>query len=326
MTELRVLREQGLLRLHRRPYPELAGAADSLGLPVDVLLERVVARLDGDLAHATAYTLGTAPGTRDWPASERRKHAAKVYRLSVERFRKEQELLILENVAARIRAMLGAARPAELPMGSSLRLQVGGAALTLHRRPVETLKDVAAIASSENVYLEMSKSFKSSLSASLRAAAAARDDVGDVVDDVLPRELRAWMRAHGREGGRVTAGTVVPTSPGELRRHGVRRLYHAAIAVPLPGSNDYSVEPAAVDRAVHGIFRLAAHEGMASVCLPMFGAGRAGLDPETAFAYLWGALAHEAPWACELHIVTRSERGTNAALRGLRAAGAVPAS
>ncbi|MDF5757506.1 macro domain-containing protein [Spongiactinospora sp. TRM90649] len=320
--ELRVLRRAGLLRLRDHELPALTGAADAAGLPIDDLLDRVVAGLDGNLAQATAYTFGLAAGTRDWPAQERRKQAAKLYGVSPDAFRKSQEELILKNLAHEIIKLVDGYgyTGTGLPLGTTRRIPVGGTAVTLHRRPVETLRGVEVIVSSENTYLEMSKTYKSSLSATLRNAAAVRNEAGDVVDDVLPRQLRAWMRAHGREGGTVIAGTVVPTSPGELAGNGVRRVYHAATVVPRPGADRYDVQPVAVVRAVRNVFGLAAHEGMRSICFPLFGAGRGGLEAGTAFDYLWSALAPYLGEPFDIHVITRSDQGTRAALTGLQSA------
>lgn len=324
VAELRVLRERGLLRQRHHPFPVLEEAARQAGASVDQLLEQVVARMDGQLGEATAYTLGLVPGTKDWAAQDRRKRAAALYGVTPERFRRQQELLILENLAHEI---LGrppeAAECDELPMGGSLRVVTKAGAVTLHRQPVETLRGVEVIVSSENIYLEMSKWYKSSMSARLRSAAAVRNELGDVVDDVLQRELREWLAARGRAGGTVMAGTVVPTSAGELERHGVRRICHAAVVVPRAGGDTYDVERAAVARTVAWVFDHLEREGFRSVCLPLFGSGRGGLDPAVAFSCLWEALAPELAREVEVHLVVRSARGTSAALDGLRAEGSV---
>ncbi|MFC6082590.1 macro domain-containing protein [Sphaerisporangium aureirubrum] len=334
VAEIRVVRERGLLRLNQVRLPALGAAVEALGLPsadgvlgssITRVLEQVLERLGGGtLRDATAYTLGLVPGTRDWSAQARRKRAATVYGLSVERFRKDRERLILGHVAETILALCAeaAAAPEERDVpgvGGARRLAVRSGdtelVITLHRAPVETIRGIDILVSSENIYLEMAKTYRTSLSATLRNAAARRGETGEVVDDVLQRELREWLRAHGREGTAVAPGTVVATSPGELARQGVRRVYHAATAVPRPGTDGYTVEPAAVLRAVRGVFALARAERglfdppLRSLCLPLFGAGRAGLPPETSLAYLWAALEPELtgpdPW--DVHLITRRE-------------------
>jgi O-acetyl-ADP-ribose deacetylase (regulator of RNase III) len=179
--------------------------------------------------------------------------------------------------------------------------------------PIELLRDIDILVSPENVYLEPSKTFHPTVSGSLRGAAALRDPTtGEIQDDVLARELAAWLRKHGRPGLPVRAGTVVPTSPGRLAERGVRRVYHAAVAVPRDA--EYQVSPETVARAVAECFALARAERrslapeLESICFPLLGAGRGGL-PETLSAswLIWAIrdeLAHDTSW--QVHVVVRS--------------------
>jgi O-acetyl-ADP-ribose deacetylase (regulator of RNase III) len=349
VVELRLVRERGLLRLRGAALPALTAATAALRLSategltsssVAALLDQVIISLgEGTLATATAYTFGLASGTRDWPAQDRRRRSAEVYGVTPERFRKHQERLIVEHVAEEILrlCLLGAKRdgedgPPALSVGARRRLVLtlpaGEGHVTVCRMPVQALRNVDILVSSENIYLEMSKIFKSSLSASLRSAAALRNEVGELLDDVLQRELHAWVRAHGREGLSVAPGTVVPTSSGELAALGVRRVYHAATAIPKTHTNDYDVEPTGVLHAVRNVFRLARQERalfsppLASICFPLFGAGRGGLEPEISFAYLWPGLEPEICRDWDIHLLTRSAAGCTAVLRGLNELGA----
>nr|WP_062339734.1 macro domain-containing protein [Herbidospora sakaeratensis] len=322
IADLRVLREKGLLRRHSLELAALTAVCRRLALPVERVLDLVIGRLDGKLAEAAAHSMGMTPGMRDWPGQERRARAARVYGVSVERFRKHHELLVLGELAQGLLDLAGAPGRGRPRLGGSVEFRFRGVPILTHRRPIETLRDVDVLVSSENVYLEMSKPFKATLSATLRKAAAVWDPSGRLVDDVLPRELRGWLREHGREGEAVAAGTVVPTSSGELARQGVNRVYHAAVAVPRAGANDYDVDATAVMRAVHNVFDLAGTEGWRSVALPLLGAGRGGLQPEVAFAYVWAALESRLDQGLLVHLVTRSERSSEALTKGLRAAGA----
>lgn len=183
---------------------------------------------------------------------------------------------------------------------------------TLHVSPIELLRDIEVLVSSENVYLEMSKTFRPTVSGALRLAAAVRDPAGEIVDDVLARELAAWLRAHGRPGLPVRPGTVVPTSPGTLAARGVRRIYHAAVATPL--DDTYEVRPESIARAVSACFALARAErdryepALSSICFPLLGAGRGGLAPAVSATWLrWAIrdeLARDARW--RVHLVVRS--------------------
>lgn len=183
---------------------------------------------------------------------------------------------------------------------------------TLHVSPIELLRDIEVLVSSENVYLEMSKTFRPTVSGALRLAAAVRDPAGEIVDDVLARELAAWLRAHGRPGLPIRPGTVVPTSPGALAARGVRRIYHAAVATPL--DDTYEVRPESIARAVSACFALARTErdryepALSSICFPLLGAGRGGLAPAVSATWLrWAIrdeLARDARW--RVHLVVRS--------------------
>ncbi|MEU1788918.1 macro domain-containing protein [Streptomyces sparsogenes] len=184
--------------------------------------------------------------------------------------------------------------------------------VTVHVSPIELLRDIEVLVSSENVYLEMSKTFRPTVSGALRLAAAVRDPAGEIVDDVLTRELAAWLRAHGRPGLPVRPGTVVPTSSGALAARGVRRIYHAAVATPQ--GDTYEVRPESIARAVSACFALARTERdryrpeLSSICFPLLGAGRGGLSPAVSATWLrWAIrdeLARDARW--RVHLVVRS--------------------
>lgn len=71
--------------------------------------------------------------------------------------------------------------------------------VTVHVLPVELLTGIDVIVSSENTYLQMSKTFRDTVSGSLRRGAAIRGPAGEIIDDVLARELA---------DGRVKAATA----------------------------------------------------------------------------------------------------------------------
>jgi hypothetical protein len=198
-----------------------------------------------------------------------------VYSVSIERFRKAQERMLVEEVAeailARCRQRLLAvggtspepagesmpgttygARSADDPaaggtrragtVGGSersvrwqrlLRTSTGEVPVTLHLTPIDLLTDIDILVSSENVYLQAAQTFKSSISACLRLAGARTNSAGEIVDDIISRELAAWLRDNGRSGLPVAPGTVATTSPGELAKQGIRRVYHAAMGAAL---------------------------------------------------------------------------------------------
>jgi O-acetyl-ADP-ribose deacetylase (regulator of RNase III) len=210
--------------------------------------------------------------------------------------------------------------PFVLPVGPS-----SSASLTLHAGSIEGLENIDIIVSSENVHLELAKPFKSSLSARLRNAAAYKNAAGEVVDDVISREVSEWIRENARPGLPVEPGTVVATSSGRLVHRGIRRIYHAAVVVPRAGTNEYDVDLESIYRAVRATVQLAKVErrtiapALRSICFPLFGTGRAGLDPAVSFAWMWPALQQElaADDSWEIHISAGRADSAAAVLREL---------
>lgn len=347
VADLKVLRERGLVRLRHTDLPALrlaagranigAAAAGGPGSP-EALLRAAVDNIGGgSLGAAAERTFGLGRGARDRPAQDRRRSAAMVYGVSVERFRKHHERVVLEQVAEEILKLCGpapprpAADPAEFGPAARLDGRAGGEqfAIVVHTEPVELVSGVDAIVVPQNIYLELPQHFKSSIAAAVRRAACHRGADGEVVADVIADELAAWLSKHGRPGLPVAAGTVAPTSAGAMAAQGVRRVYHAAVTTPRPGTNDYDVEPTAVAQAASRALALARAERgefsppLRSIGFPLLGAGRGGLHPQTSFAWLWAAIerdfAANGPW--ELHFLTRRRATADVILAGLKDAG-----
>ncbi|MFJ1668691.1 macro domain-containing protein [Streptomyces bottropensis] len=360
VDELGRVRALGLLRLHeaeletlsacvagRSPGADVAAAPGDRAQPeaVERLLHAVLLGLDGELLRdAALHSFGFAPGTRDLSGKERRERAAHVYRVGAERFRKHQEKLMLQQVA---RAILnhGGREPAPVPpdsregSGDGVRgsavapvragrhvlrtaFSHGDVLLTLHVAPIELVTGVDVLVSSENIYFEMSKTFRRTVSGSLRRAGATKDAVGRITDDVIARQLSDWVRNFGVPGLPVAAGTVAVTSPGALAAQGVRRILHAAVATPSATGDGYETAPAAVATAVRRVFQLAAAERrsgrvpLRSVALPLLGAGRGGLDARTSAETVVGTLEQvlrdDPDWS--VHLVTRNPLSARAVL------------
>ncbi|MGQ4511156.1 macro domain-containing protein [Streptomyces sp. DW26H14] len=346
LAEIQVVRRAGLLRLRGRELHALeaaASAAAAAAAPssaaartregaVEALLRRAVEQLDaGTLRTAAEYSLGLAQGTRDWPASSRRARAAEVYRVSGERFRKHHEVMVLGQVAENIVKL--AAGETESPgeggwegdTHRALDVRVGDwtVRLTLHIHPVDLLRDVDVVVSPVNTYLALPEPYKSSVSASLRRAAAVRGVTGDLLDDPVPAELRAWKERNGTSGRPVLPGTVAATGSGAMASSGVRRIYHAAVARPRPGTNDYDVLPADLTRAASRALTLLAEEHdrytppLRSVCFPLLGSGRGRLPYRVSTTAVWSAveaeLARGARW--DVHFVVRTPEAARAVER-----------
>ncbi|MFE3996269.1 hypothetical protein ACFXPW_31995 [Streptomyces goshikiensis] len=375
LAEVREVRRAGIVRLRELSLPVLtamsAGPGEgNSGEPrfpaVERLLRTAVAAIGGGtLQEAAEFSLGLARGTRDWPPADRRRRAAQVYGVSVERFRKNQELMVLGQVAEQlVRLASGApaqppatggaapapdtgtvpadgsapvsaltsasatfepsARPRPLaPSHHRIPVRAGGHGrhVTLHVHAVDLLRDIDVVVSPSNTHLALPEPYKSSVAASLRRAGAVRDPAGRLVEDSVRDELRAWSARFAAPGLSVAPGTVAPTGAGALAWQGIRRIFHAAVAVPRPGTNDYDVQPADVTRAVTRVFALLAEENgrsadaglppLKSLCMPLLGAGRGGLTATVSFAAVWAAveaeLARGGDW--DLHfLVRRPER------------------
>ena len=361
LRELTLVRRAGPLRLRELELPSLlmvaarlsgtdatggTGRTDATARPtprgrvsVELLLQQAVARLDDStLREAAAYTLGLAHGTRAWPPAARRRHAAGLYGLSTERFRKHQERLLLGQVAEQVLRIADLDGPAPAPGQAApsaghrtVRLPRFGpeAVVSLHVHPVDLLRDVDVVVSPTNTHLALPEAYKSSVSASLRRAGAVRDLTGGLVEDSVHDELVRWRTRHGSPGRPVATATVAPTGAGALAEQGVRRIYHAAVAVPRAGTNEYDVQAADVTRAVTRVFALLALERnrfdppLRSVCLPLLGSGRGGLEHELSARAVWEAveaeLVRNPRW--QIHLVVRRQPPADLVERLLRARG-----
>jgi O-acetyl-ADP-ribose deacetylase (regulator of RNase III) len=348
VADLRLLRERGLVRIRHTELASLRTAAarssavpaDALGpRAIEALLRAAVASLGGGtLATAAEHTFGLNRGGRDRPAADRRRRAAQEYGVSVERFRKHHERVVIEQVAE---AILGLCQPVPPPAREAGRAELAreirlagrpgtaGFPVTVHVEPVELLRDVDVVIAPANVYLELPQPFKASVSAALRRAAARRGPDGAVIADEVADELRTWVATRGRPGMPVSAGTVAATSAGALAGQGIRRIYHAAITSPRPGTNDYDVLPTAIAHAVHAAFALARAERgrftppLRSLGFPLLGAGRGGLEPATSFAWTWAALEREMrqdpDW--DIHFITRRRAIADVIVAGITSSG-----
>ncbi|WP_329563064.1 hypothetical protein OG711_36485 [Streptomyces uncialis] len=353
LAEVRMVRRAGVVGLRSLSTPELSRIVHRPGhsgtatgpATVEQLLRTAVAGIGGGtLQTAAEYSLGLAAGTRDWPAADRRRRAAQVYGVSIERFRKHHELMVLGQIAERIlliaatdtdtdtaTASVTGTAPADgqRPDPGAVPVALPGLAashrtlhplvhgrrttVTVHTHSVDLLRDIDVVVSPCNTYFALPAPFKSSVAATLRRAGARKDPTGGLVEDSVHDELWGWAARNGMPGRAALPGTVAATSAGALGEQGIRRLYHAAVAVPRPDSNDYDVPPTVVTRSVAAAFALLAREAddhdppLRSLCLPLLGAGRGGLSPLESFGALWPAveaeLARGAPW--QVHFVMR---------------------
>ncbi len=325
---------------------------------VEELLRAAVAALGTEeIGTAAAYLFGLVQGTVGRAPTDLRERAAQEYGLSAETFRKEPERLLVARVADEILLLCRRAgardrlpRPrwadvrddlarAEADLGDGAGEEFGAARYGPYPMPcgeatvpfwvevgkVEYLHDVDVVVSAENAYLEPARMFTATLSGAIRRAAAERDDAGKVVRDVVADELAAWVREHGSVGQPFEPGIVAPTSPGTLEQQGIRRLYHAAAAVPQVGSHDYVVTGENIVRSIHSVASLLTRERelftppLASFSVPLFGAGYGRRDPGFSFDWVWralqAALTGNEDWT--VHLTVLGGREAIAVLTGL---------
>ena len=319
---------------------------------------------DGESGLALAYLFGVVQGTIGRRPTDLRERAAREYgRLSPETFRKGPERTLISRLADEILQLGGPELGPPPEPGSDSRdrgdrpdvvqdlgralAEVGetddqyttarygpyhcafdGRIVPLHVRvgKIEHLTDVDVVVSSENVYIEPARMFTATLSGAIRRAAAERDGAGVLVRDVVHEELGSWVADHGSPGQPVEPGVVVPTSSGALAGQGIRRIYHAAVAVPKAGTHEYTVTWESVGRGVHSVFdRLRAERHrfdppLRSVSLPLFGAGYGQIDVGESWIWLWRSLraelARDSGW--EVYLTALTARQAVTILRGLR--------
>src|SRR5690349_10635597 len=191
VADLRLLRKRGLVRIRHSDLPALETAVGYTEVPaaagggpgaVEELLRAAVSRLgDGSLGAAATATFGLGRGARDAPAQVRRRRAALTYGVSVERFRKHHERVVIEQVAEEILKLCPPSTTrrshADIPLPElghqrTLAGAVGGERfpITVHTEPVELLSGVDIVVVPQNLYLELPQHFKSSVAAAVSRA------------------------------------------------------------------------------------------------------------------------------------------------------------
>ncbi|MGC5321171.1 hypothetical protein ACPXB5_20810 [Micromonospora arida] len=370
--ELVRLRVSGLVQLRQATVPTLRRSAALVAAPsraddhpaaIEALLRSAVARLGGGrLGEAAEFTYGLVQGTRDWPAADRRRRSAEVYRVSVDRFRKHYERIVHEQTAEAIlglirdsagvpaRRLAGASNLDEPSAGSAISpahpangadrgdgeattagwdtgvrdllvtRQGRTVPVSVHHTSVDMLSGIDVVVCPLNTYLELANTYKRSVAACLRLAGADRGPAGEIVSDCVSRALDRWRARYARPGLPVAPGTIAATPIEPGCGLAFRRIYHAAVATPRADSNDYHVDPAAVARAVHNVFRVAAGERdmfrppLTSLCFPLLGAGRGGLTARTSFSWIWEAALAELVagphWRMHFVAIRRSDADT----------------
>jgi O-acetyl-ADP-ribose deacetylase (regulator of RNase III) len=135
---------------------------------------------------------------------------------------------------------------------------------------------------SENTNMQMSRLYDRSFSARVRYGGAVKDDNGEIVEDTIANELAALMKNRLA----VSPGSVYVTSAGALTEtHGVKRIFHAASVIGVPGSGYQSMRD--VGQCVTNALRRMddkrfAGEELRTIVFPMLGTGAGGASVDEA--------------------------------------------
>ncbi len=133
---------------------------------------------------------------------------------------------------------------------------------------------------SENTNMQMDSFYGKSTSATVRYLGAKKDETGGIVEDTIADELRRKM------GSTLTVNpaSVIPTSPGELERNGVKWLFHVAAVAGEPREGYRPVSR--IDQCVKNALRKTSDkelekDNLRSILFPVFGTGPGGGDFQT---------------------------------------------
>lgn len=151
-----------------------------------------------------------------------------------------------------------------------------GAAISVITGDLRHRQGIDVWVNSENTNMQMSRLYDRSLSATIRYEGAKKDENGDIAEDTIADELARLMA--GKVS--VSPGSVYVTGPGALAEsHGVKRIFHAASVVGIPGSGYQAM--AEVEKCVTNALRRMddkryAEEKLSTIVFPMLGTGAGG--------------------------------------------------
>lgn len=141
------------------------------------------------------------------------------------------------------------------------------------------LTGVDILVNSENNQLEMDATFHQSVSAALNAAGAKWDERGNWIEKTIDLELQAIRRDLELP---LKPGAVVVTSPGSLRKVGVRYILHVVAVV---SKRNWGVQPATPLRLAECVTNVLSRidelsnekEPLKTVAFPILAAGEGGI-------------------------------------------------
>jgi O-acetyl-ADP-ribose deacetylase (regulator of RNase III) len=140
---------------------------------------------------------------------------------------------------------------------------------------LQHIKDIDIWVNSENTNMQMARFYDRSGSAVIRYYGARKDATGDVKQDTIAEELRSLMK----DKLSVPPGTILVTTPGDLKKRGVKWIFHAAAVQgqlgkgyePIPDISDCVQN--ALETANLPKYR---NSKCTSILFPLFGTGTGG--------------------------------------------------
>lgn len=189
---------------------------------------------------------------------------------------------------------------------------------------LQDVSDIDIWVNSENINMQMARFYERSGSAVIRYYGARKDETGEVITDAIAIELAKRMK--GKLS--VSPGTILATPPGELKKRGVKWIFHAA-AVQGQLGKGYRPVPDVTDCIRNSLEMANAAKYQASKCrsilFPLFGTGTAGARVnntvkeliDTAINYLEH---HQTANIKEVYFLALTDRQRDACLGALRTA------
>jgi O-acetyl-ADP-ribose deacetylase (regulator of RNase III) len=189
---------------------------------------------------------------------------------------------------------------------------------------LQHIKDIDIWVNSENTNMQMARFYDRSGSAVIRYYGARKDATGEVTQDIIAEELHSLMK----DKPSVPPGTILVTAPGELKKRGVKWIFHAAAVQgqlgkgykPVPDINDCIRN--ALEMANLPKYR---KSKCASILFPLFGTGTGGAKVNKAVKELIDAtinyLQHDPSSTIkDVYFLALTDRQRDACIDALKAA------
>lgn len=206
--------------------------------------------------------------------------------------------------------------------------RVRGAKIGILTSGLQGVQDIDIWVNSENTNMQMARFFERSGSAVIRYYGARKDATGGVTEDTIANELGKLMK----EKYSVAPGTIIVTSPGDLKKRGVKWIFHAAAVEGQLGRGYRPISD--VKDCVKNALELASSpkyrsSKCKSILFPLFGTGTGGADVNNTVKGLISTAIrffeqHQANYIQDIYFLALTDRQRDACLSALGSAGAEP--